>query len=75
MIIRALEMKQGKKLDPVNGGLRFADASSISSWAAPYVSAAAEQGLLQGRAGNKFAPEAWMTRAEAAQVIYRLLGK
>ncbi|MCE3199938.1 pullulanase [Paenibacillus sonchi] len=75
MIIRALEMKQGKKLEPANGGLRFADASSISSWAAAYVSAAAEQGLLQGRAANKFAPEAWMTRAEAAQVIYRLLGK
>ncbi|KWX84430.1 hypothetical protein AMQ83_29205 [Paenibacillus riograndensis] len=75
MIIRALELKQGKKLEPANGGLRFADASSISSWAAPYVSAAAEQGLLQGRAANKFAPEARMTRAEAAQVIYRLLGK
>ncbi|WP_020428209.1 alpha-amylase family glycosyl hydrolase, partial [Paenibacillus riograndensis] len=75
MIIRALELKQGKKLEPANGGLRFADASSISSWAAEYVSAAAEQGLLQGRAANKFAPEAWMTRAEAAQVIYRLLGK
>ncbi|MHA6529444.1 pullulanase [Paenibacillus sp. BAC0078] len=75
MVIRALEVKQGKKLDLANGSVRFGDASNISSWAASYVSAAAELGLLQGRTDNQFAPKAWMTRAESAQVIYKLLGK
>ncbi|OKP73737.1 pullulanase [Paenibacillus sp. P3E] len=75
MIIRALEVKQGKKMEAVNGSPAFADASSINSWAAAYVHAAAEQGLLQGRADNRFAPKASMTRAEAAQVVYRLLDK
>ncbi|WP_379160677.1 pullulanase [Paenibacillus sp. sgz5001063] len=75
LIIRALEVKQGKKREPVTGNPAFADTSSISSWATAYVQAAVELGLLQGRTDNQFAPQASMTRAEAAEVIYRLLGK
>lgn len=75
MVIRALEVKSGKKIDPVVGSKAFADASSISKWADSYVKTAAGLGLLQGRENNQFAPKGWMTRAESAQVIYTLLGK
>lgn len=75
MVIRALEVKSGKKIEPVAGSKAFTDASSISKWADSYVRAAAELGLLQGRGNNHFAPKGWMTRAESAQIIYTLLSK
>ncbi|MEK4063696.1 MULTISPECIES: pullulanase [Paenibacillus] len=75
MVIRALEVKQGKKVEVASGTTRFADASGISAWAGSYVNAAAELGLVQGKADHKFAPKELMTRAESAQVIYNLLGK
>lgn len=75
MAIRALEVKSGKKLEPVAVSTAFTDASSISKWAEAYVKTAADLGLLQGRENKRFAPKAWMTRAESAQVIYMLLSK
>lgn len=75
MVIRALEVKQGTKTSQSAASASFADAASISSWAAVYVNAAAERGLLQGRENNQFAPQAMLTRAESAQVVYRLLAE
>ncbi|GMK46547.1 hypothetical protein PghCCS26_36760 [Paenibacillus glycanilyticus] len=53
--------------------LPFLDKSSIADWAMPSVQWAYEQGLLKGRSGDRFAPAASMTRAEVAEVVYRLL--
>ncbi|WP_342565268.1 pullulanase [Paenibacillus sp. FSL R7-0345] len=75
MVIRALEVKQGQKISQSAASAGFADAGSISPWAAVYVNTAAGLGLVQGREGNQFAPKANMTRAESAQVIYKLLAK
>lgn len=75
MVIRALEVKQGTKIDLPAVTSAFADASSISARAGTYVNAAAAMGLIQGRENKQFAPTGQMTRAESAQVIYRLLGK
>ncbi|MEK4297035.1 pullulanase [Paenibacillus sp. FSL R5-0914] len=75
MVIRALEVKPGKKIELAVGVTTFADASSISKWADSYVKTAAGLGLLQGRENNQFAPKGWMTRAESAQIIYTLLSK
>ncbi|WP_251038135.1 pullulanase [Paenibacillus albidus] len=75
MVIRALEVKQGQELEPADGHVAaFADASGISTWAAADVNLAAKLGLVQGRADTLFAPQEGMTRAESAQVVYRLLG-
>ncbi|WP_084146568.1 pullulanase [Paenibacillus wynnii] len=73
MLIRALEVKQGKKLEVATGHMAFSDASSIHGWAASYVNSAAELGLVQGRSNNQFVPAGLMTRAESAQVIYKLM--
>ncbi|WP_433945568.1 pullulanase [Paenibacillus sp. SN-8-1] len=75
MLIRALEVKQGKKTDAAASAATFADASKISSWAASYVNAAASLELVQGKENHKFDPQGFMTRAESAQVIYKLLAK
>ncbi|MNE63906.1 Endoglucanase precursor [compost metagenome] len=75
MVIRALEVKQGQKVSQSSSSAGFADAASISPWAAVYVNTAAGLGLVQGRDGNQFAPKANMTRAESAQVIFKLLAK
>ncbi|BBH22406.1 hypothetical protein Back11_37510 [Paenibacillus baekrokdamisoli] len=69
MIIRALGI-------PINveATTHYADASDIPAWALPYVAAASEAELVRGRSHNQFAPQLKATRAEAAQLIYNLLG-
>ncbi|WP_168121599.1 S-layer homology domain-containing protein [Paenibacillus sp. HB172176] len=52
----------------------FADQSSISPYAVQAVRSMQEAGIIQGVGEGKFAPEAQATRAQAAVIIYRLLG-
>ncbi len=51
----------------------FADSDSISDWADDYVAAVKAAGIMQGDQNNCFNPLIFATRAEAAEVIYRLL--
>lgn len=74
MLVRALEAKQGQGSEAAAAS-GFADRAVISEWAAESVDTAAQLGLVQGQSGNRFAPKAKLTRAEAAQVIYTLIGK
>lgn len=53
----------------------FSDEAAIGEWALTDVKAAAALGLLQGRSEGQFEPQGFATRAEAAQVLYRLLTK
>lgn len=49
----------------------YTDAAAIAPWARNAVAAASASGLLVGRGGRQFQPQAPLTRAEAAVVIYR----
>lgn len=53
----------------------FADEADIPPWAEPFVSKAAETGIIivGGLPDNKFAPQTLSTRAEAASAIVRML--
>ena len=51
----------------------FADDADIPAWARAAVAAAAENGLVQGVGGNKFAPNQTATRAESVVVLLRAL--
>ncbi|RAV21273.1 DUF4832 domain-containing protein [Paenibacillus contaminans] len=51
----------------------FADDGTIPSWAKPFVMAAAQKGILEGREGNRFAPLDTATRAEAVVLLLRVL--
>ncbi|GBF72299.1 hypothetical protein PA598K_00539 [Paenibacillus sp. 598K] len=67
IIARALQLETA----PDSAG--YTDASDIPAWAQSYVAAATASGLMQGRADGSFAPRAYASRAEAAQLIYNLL--
>ena len=52
----------------------YADASSISGWAAPYVAYAYEENLMRGY-GKTFAPGDYLTREQAMVIVGRVIGK
>ncbi|MDR1570962.1 MAG: S-layer homology domain-containing protein, partial [Clostridiales Family XIII bacterium] len=51
----------------------FADWDSISEYARPAAGALAAQGVILGRPGGVFDPQARTTRAEAAAMLHRFL--
>lgn len=53
--------------------LNFKDNSAIPSSLQGYVAAAVKHGIMSGRTGNKFEPNANVTRAEMAAIICRLV--
>jgi len=53
----------------------FADSQDVAAWAQTAVSALKENGYVQGRPGNKFAPKASITRAEAMVMINNVMGQ
>ncbi|TVX96512.1 S-layer homology domain-containing protein [Cohnella terricola] len=72
MLMKAYETMKGQKLGTYSG-TPFKDMGSVSPWAANWVRAAAELGLVHGRTATTFVPGGITTRAEAAQVIYNLI--
>ena len=50
----------------------FTDAEGIAPWAADAVNALVKAGMLNGYEDGSFRPEAFITRAEAASVLYRI---
>ncbi|RTE02007.1 S-layer homology domain-containing protein [Paenibacillus whitsoniae] len=73
MIVRAYEYLHGKTTTPPLGQSAFGDQGQVGDWAQSAVGAAQAWGLISGRSGNVFAPQAQMNRAESAQVIANLL--
>ena len=51
----------------------YRDANQVSDWALQAMSWAVETGLLQGKSADQLVPQGQLTRAEAAQVLSRLL--
>jgi hypothetical protein len=72
LIISAYEYKTGKKID-LTVESSYADRNLAAKWALPYIDAASSIGFVQGQGNGTFAPKKFMTRAEGAQLIYRLL--
>ena len=55
--------------------LKFADIASISDWALPSVEMAVAQGFIFGMDNGNFEPNSTTTRAQAAAIAFRVLGK
>ncbi len=51
----------------------FVDAANVSAWARSGVAASVQAGIVTGRDEGKLAPKAYITRAEVAVTIQRLL--
>ncbi|QWU15563.1 S-layer homology domain-containing protein [Paenibacillus sophorae] len=71
MLTNAASLRKEEQSEALNA---YADAAKVHSWAQPSVLAAIKSGLIQGN-GDRLNPRATCTRAEAAAVIYRWLGK
>ncbi|WP_127588966.1 S-layer homology domain-containing protein [Paenibacillus koleovorans] len=52
---------------------RFTDVRELSGWAVKAAATSVKAGLVSGRDADKLAPKAFMTRAEAAAIVQRLL--
>ncbi|KHF31822.1 Endo-1,4-beta-xylanase A precursor [Paenibacillus sp. P1XP2] len=66
MLIRALNLENSSATES------FSDVNA-SDWFAPYVAAAVEKGIIQGRSSDRFAPKDQISRAEMATMISRAL--
>lgn len=66
MLIRALNLENSSASES------FSDVNA-SDWFAPYVAAAVEKGIIQGRTSERFAPQDQISRAEMATMISRAL--
>ena len=60
------------KLKKQNGTVDFKDESKISSWAEDAVERCVEYGLVSGYPDGTFQPKATATRAQVAEIMYRL---
>jgi hypothetical protein len=68
MIARALDLHMES-----GAATSFADDGDIPLWAKGSAAAAAEHGIVQGRGGNRLAPNAIASRAEAITIILKML--
>lgn len=68
MLAKALGLK-----DQAEVRTGFADGHEIPAWAKDAAEALRQQGIVQGRDGNRFAPQHVTTRAEAAVVLLNIM--
>ncbi|BBH22131.1 hypothetical protein Back11_34760 [Paenibacillus baekrokdamisoli] len=78
LMARAMTLTELKeKTSPVAGQAldAFTDAGAISSWARDGIADCLNYGLVTGRNWKELAPEAFITRAEVAVMVQKLLQK
>ncbi|WP_075618340.1 S8 family serine peptidase [Paenisporosarcina indica] len=75
IIVRAVKYADASLLKNLDTSKVFADNKKISAFAQQGVKEAVALGIVNGRAGNVFAPQDNATRAESAVMLYRALNK
>ncbi|MCM3174891.1 S-layer homology domain-containing protein [Paenibacillus sp. MER 99-2] len=73
MKITQLVANSGQSIDTILSP--YADAAKVSSWAQSGIADVIQTGIVTGKSGTTLAPNDYMTRAEAATIIKRLLQK
>ncbi|RIX48676.1 S-layer homology domain-containing protein, partial [Paenibacillus nanensis] len=53
----------------------YSDSEDVASWAETSMAKSIQAGVVTGKNGNKLAPKAYITRAEVAAIVDRLLEK
>lgn len=69
IVAKVAEHKGAKK----GKGMDFTDESAVSDWAKEAVSAASAYGIINGYEDGTFKPNGKITRAEAAQMLYKVV--
>lgn len=62
----------GDKIKTIRDDVAFSDESNIESYAKEAVHKLYTSGVISGMDDNSFAPDAFATRAQAAQILYKL---
>ncbi|BBH22523.1 hypothetical protein Back11_38680 [Paenibacillus baekrokdamisoli] len=79
MIAKAMTITELKSKLPVQSAdatLRpYADTADASNWALSSIADSVQAGVVSGRTSSQLAPKAYMTRAEVATIIQKLLQK
>ncbi len=70
---RVLKTINSSEID-LSKGTEFADLNDVSEYAAEAVAALSGAGIINGKGNNMFCPKDNATRAEAAKIIYSMLG-
>ncbi|ANY65640.1 hypothetical protein BBD42_03555 [Paenibacillus sp. BIHB 4019] len=73
MKITGLIANSGQSLDTILSP--YTDAAKASSWAQSGIADSIQTGIITGKSGTNLAPNDYMTRAEAATIVKRLLQK
>ncbi|WP_283675102.1 S-layer homology domain-containing protein [Butyricicoccus sp. Marseille-Q5471] len=66
-------MARALKINAAGTSAGFADDAQISSWAMPSVASFAAKGYVGGKTGNRFDPQANITRAEVIQLLDNMI--
>jgi hypothetical protein len=66
------QLKEGEEADRLNV---FKDAANLSSWSVESMAVCVETGIIYGKTSVTLAPKDFITRAEVATVVRRLLQK
>ncbi|QDH20311.1 S-layer homology domain-containing protein [Saccharibacillus brassicae] len=75
MLMNAYRFRAGREASSAGKRADFKDVDDVGKWAQESVSAAKNLGLMQGRGGDRFMPQATVSRAETAQAVSLLLDK
>lgn len=75
MLMNAYRFRTGSEASAAGKRADFKDVDDVGKWAQNAVSAVNNLGLMQGRGGDRFMPQATVSRAETAQVVSLLLDK
>lgn len=66
-------MARALKIDAADTAAGFMDDAQIASWAMPSVASFAVKGYIGGKTGNRFDPQANITRAEVVQLLDNMI--
>ncbi|GGD89616.1 hypothetical protein GCM10010911_55290 [Paenibacillus nasutitermitis] len=75
IIAKAMTITGLKTTAAENALQSFTDASDASAWAADSIAGSIQAGIVNGRSSAQLAPKAFITRAEVAAIVQRLLQK
>ncbi|WP_054957422.1 leucine-rich repeat protein [Paenibacillus dakarensis] len=75
IIARAMKLTDLQAAGSAEMLLSFTDASDVAVWAREGIADCLQVGLISGRSGKRLAPKEYISRAEAATIVQRLLQK
>lgn len=73
VLVNAYQLKNVAEQSKEDTAAEFEDGECISSWAKEYIDTAVQLSLISGYEDNTLRPQEFVTRAQAATIIYRLL--